>query len=521
MPQDLIFYILAIGLAGLLSSFLCVQGMIRIKGAPGGTYFILATLFAAVFTFSYVFELLSGELSTVQFWVKMEYFGLPFIPVFVLLMCFEYIGLKTTLWLRSSLFIIPFLTLYFNHTNELHGLYYRYMGMSQDTPFPILRLEGGPFYYVHSGYSFLCVMLGVVVLLRQLQSSVRRFRIQILLMIIGLLLPLAGANLYMIGLSPYGIDLGPVFMSLSFVLFGISLRYFQMFNVAPIARDSVFESMQDGVLVVNKQRMIVDFNLALVEIFPFLEQGMIGKTVSTVFSINPAIVDILSIEQDVDLELPVENANKIFHLKFTPVASKRGVMGQAVTFMDITERVRMQRQLKELATTDGLTKIWNRTYFMELAEALVGKLHTQQEQFAVVMFDVDHFKQVNDTYGHETGDYVLEHVASLVKDMLRSEDLFGRYGGEEFIICMAGVTSLEAEERSNDIRLAISKFNQWGIGVPITITSSFGVACGNKNKEELKPLIRKADFALYHAKENGRNRVQVYQDEIGSVVQYT
>ncbi len=87
MPQDLIFYILAIGLAGLLSSFLCVQGMIRIKDAPGGTYFILATLFAAVFTFSYVFELLSGELSTVQFWVKMEYFGLPFIPVFVLLMC--------------------------------------------------------------------------------------------------------------------------------------------------------------------------------------------------------------------------------------------------------------------------------------------------------------------------------------------------------------------------------------------------------------------------------------------------
>ena len=138
---------------------------------------------------------------------------------------------------------------------------------------------------------------------------------------------------------------------------------------------------------------------------------------------------------------------------------------------------------------------------------------------SIVMFDIDYFKRVNDTYGHEAGDIVLTRVTSIVKEKLRSVDYMGRYGGEEFIICMPETTLMEATNRANIIRQAVAESLTTFNKVEIQVTSSFGVSHAllevGEESYSIQQLIREADQALYAAKHKGRNCVQFYSaDEL-------
>jgi hypothetical protein len=152
--EELWMYITIVAAAGLLSFFLCCYSYFKIKDAPGATSYTLVTLLSTFFTFSYVFELKSTSLVQIKFWVGMEYLALPFIPPFILLMCFEYIGKKISVWLRYVLFTIPLVTIFMHSTNDLHHLYYTTVSLRADAPFPVANLEHGPFFiFIH----FLCL----------------------------------------------------------------------------------------------------------------------------------------------------------------------------------------------------------------------------------------------------------------------------------------------------------------------------------------------------------------------------
>lgn len=234
MEQELLIYILIVIFAGMLSLFLCVYALLKIKDAPGAKYYILVTMTSAIFTFSYAFELASATLEHMKFWLRVEYLALPFIPVFTLLMCFEYVGQKLKTRIYYFLFVTPILTIFMHSTNDLHHFFYTSIGVREDTPFPILKLGGGPWFYVHSIFVFSCMMFSVIILLKQLKKSLFRFRMQILMMVAGLIVPLIATHFYLNGLSPYGIDLGPVSMSITFLFHGAALISFQMFNVDPL-----------------------------------------------------------------------------------------------------------------------------------------------------------------------------------------------------------------------------------------------------------------------------------------------
>ena len=131
------------------------------------------------------------------------------------------------------------------------------------------------------------------------------------------------------------------------------------------------------------------------------------------------------------------------------------------------------------------------------------------------MFDIDHFKSINDTFGHEAGDLVLARVAGVVKNCLRSHDIVGRYGGEEFILCMPDASLLAAEEMADFIRRNISQAVVRYSEKEITVTSSFGISSvlirGEAVPATLQTLIREADQALYAAKRKGRNCVELFE----------
>jgi|GEM_PF-1852455 diguanylate cyclase (GGDEF)-like protein len=183
------------------------------------------------------------------------------------------------------------------------------------------------------------------------------------------------------------------------------------------------------------------------------------------------------------------------------------------------ESVRKQAELyRELAGTDSLTKLVNRRQFIEIAEAAIQQVKSEQGQLAIIMLDIDHFKNVNDRYGHKAGDEVLSTVAARIKQSLRPGDVAGRYGGEEFVVLVSGATLNQCLKIAERIRRKVGQqtFNMGQAVVKVTI--SLGVAGMNLDRMfPLDALINYADQAMYGAKRQGRNRVVAWKQDMGMV----
>lgn len=176
---------------------------------------------------------------------------------------------------------------------------------------------------------------------------------------------------------------------------------------------------------------------------------------------------------------------------------------------DITERKRLEDKLLHLATTDELTGLHNRRYFLQLAEQNLNRSRRYKEPFTLLMCDIDFFKHINDTFGHATGDMVLQRVSQTIKDSLRDSDIAGRIGGEEFAIVLVqtpiDTNGYEVAER---LRLAIeSTVIVLDDGQEVPLTISIGAVEPIYPHDTLPTLLQRADQLLYKAKRNGRNQV--------------
>lgn len=168
-----------------------------------------------------------------------------------------------------------------------------------------------------------------------------------------------------------------------------------------------------------------------------------------------------------------------------------------------------QQKMYEAALRDGLTKAFNKKHFLDRLESELAFAKRHRANLSLVMFDVDHFKKVNDTHGHLAGDYVLTRLGKLGQSQIRAEDLFARYGGEEFAIICRGVELAKAAIFAERLRQCVegTVFEYGGVKLPITI--SLGVAnFPDFPVERIEELIEVADEALYEAKRGGRNRVK-------------
>lgn len=167
-------------------------------------------------------------------------------------------------------------------------------------------------------------------------------------------------------------------------------------------------------------------------------------------------------------------------------------------------------RMEELADTDALTGIFNRRKFFAEAEREVQRVLRYHGMLAVVMFDLDHFKQVNDRYGHAEGDRVLRAVARCCNEVLRKTDIFGRYGGEEFVVLMPDTGVGGARQAAERLRQQVAAMGMPTPQGEVQVTASFGVAVLGGECQTLDALLVNADQAMLQAKRMGRNRVRVY-----------
>ena len=179
---------------------------------------------------------------------------------------------------------------------------------------------------------------------------------------------------------------------------------------------------------------------------------------------------------------------------------------------EINDAVAMVRRLESLAFTDALTGARNRRYFNEAAEQELRVCIDSERDFSIIMFDIDHFKRVNDTYGHDAGDEVLKIVVARACHTLKKDTLLARYGGEEFIVALPNVAPSVAAEIASHIRERIARNPFLAGDQEIAVTVSLGVASRAHDRETLQDVIRSADKALYRAKQSGRNKVVSSED---------
>ena len=216
------------------------------------------------------------------------------------------------------------------------------------------------------------------------------------------------------------------------------------------------------------------------------------------------------------LAVPLLSGNSAYRLLLVGRASKtiqpQGLDIAAAMAKQVSvalDKARLIKDLENLATTDGLTRLYNRRTFLQRAESEFERSRRYQRPLSVLMLDVDHFKNVNDTYGHETGDRVLRVLADASRKSLRQQDVIGRYGGEEFVAFLPETPSEVALEVAERLRQSVAALGVGSANGVVKVTASIGVATAGRGTAAVAQLINAADQALYEAKQQGRNRVVV------------
>jgi diguanylate cyclase (GGDEF)-like protein len=169
-----------------------------------------------------------------------------------------------------------------------------------------------------------------------------------------------------------------------------------------------------------------------------------------------------------------------------------------------------QKQLYESALRDGLTNSFNRRYFLDRLNGEIKFARRHQSSLALLFLDLDHFKKINDNYGHPAGDRVLAEISGQISRMLRTEDVFARYGGEEFAVVCRGIDQVGAEALANRILTAVRDMRIEHAGRTILVTVSIGVAVDG-TLPDVQALIAAADAAMYEAKRQGRDRIACHK----------
>jgi diguanylate cyclase (GGDEF)-like protein len=497
----------------LLLAFLAVVTWNRRKEAPEATPFAALVAALAVYAFGYAGEMAQTTVSAAQMWLDVEYLALPWVPGLLLLSACRHNGLKA----RPALFfVIPLITFAGHFTNFHHYFYTAPMTIDRHGPFWVLNMPRGPLSILDNAYLLVAFLAAMWTYISRFRQASTLFRRQAMVLILSTALPIAGYFLYLGNLSPWGLDITPIVMFVSCALFYYGVFHCGIFDLAPLARNLIFNSIRDSVLILDMHDRLIDFNPSAETLLPALEKKHLGTNIFQLLAATPIVVKAIeTLDEAGEFSLTSETGSQSYEIRTwplfsTPMSPVARPVGRAVIFCDITPQVRLREELLRRAETDPLTGVANRRRFHQTLEIECLRYSRGHTPLSVLMIDIDNFKVINDRYGHPTGDTVLREVAHTLLSSLRKTDLLARYGGEEFAVLLPETREAGASIIAERIRSNVNTNPVEVDGEYIEVSVSVGLA-SHANDHEVDPLIllKKADLALYRAKATGRNRVEV------------
>ena len=286
---------------------------------------------------------------------------------------------------------------------------------------------------------------------------------------------------------------------------------------------AVFDTANDAIISADSAGNIVDWNPGAERIFGYPKDEVCGQPMTLLLPVRHQAGHLSGMERvrtggakhvigrTVELEGRRKDGSE-FPLEISLSEWRTGDhLFFSAVIRDITERKRLKEELQQQASTDALTGIFNRRYFLQLALGELKRANRLNRSLAVVLIDIDHFKHVNDTLGHAAGDQALLAFTKICKENIREIDMFARFGGDEFALLLLEASYEQAYVVVDRIRGAV---NAQPISLDekvISITISSGIAHLSDHEEAFDKLLSQADQALYRAKETGRNKVVIYE----------
>lgn len=516
MGSQLTMYITLVCTSGVLNLYLCLYAFSkRHKYTDIANYFIFYTAAISIYCFASAMCLLSTTLEQINFWNIILYIGMPMSSTLGLLFVMSYLGFRMTVNRSILMLLIPFITILMVATNNWHHLHYRVFELDPNLGAPYVYQEIGMWYAVHGIYTFASMFIAFLLLISHWKETGKAYRPQLIALMFGQLVPMLTAFLYLIGFTPAGIDPVPMILWLSSLLYLWAISTSRLFRIMPIAKDTIYNSIKDGAIVLDESYRLIEFNQASKALLPHLDKSMFGKSFVKIwteqtgealpFKLGADVVDIQ------ELKRVSNDSERVYQVRITSLEQAKNSKGLLLVFTDMTEIKRLQEKLEQQAYYDELTQIYNRRAFLQQCEQDFKKAKETACPFTIILIDIDYFKRVNDTYGHHVGDQLLVHVVKVCQTQLQEGHFFARYGGEEFVIALKEYNDVEGEALANQLRRSVEMAPLMTSEGNIAATLSIGVAEVKEwTDETLHKLLHKADTALYTAKEEGRNRVKVF-----------
>lgn len=483
----------------------------RYVGGAGELAFFLLTV--AFYSMGSAFEINGTVLPRVLDFIKFEFFWASFTAPAFLLFALRYhrerhLPLAAYVVLLAGALLLGVLGM----TPEEHRLVYRSYGMAEGDYFPEFVYVGGPFYYVQLTYLIGCSLVGEAVLLLKALRSRGKLRTQALLISVGGTIPTL--NTIIFPQRNAVMDTQPLALIVMGCFIAVSLFRYQMLDLLRIARDSAVDTIGEYLVVLDRDKVILDINRSGRE-SALLAGFKISGILKSCGEFGLYLDRIMSAEEEGQAfeSQTYSYDDQHFEIRIRRLKGRTQSFGTGYTLLihDITRTVRLMDKLEIQATVDPLTSVYNRRQWMNLASRELEIHRRSTSPCALIIFDLDHFKKINDGCGHLFGDEVLKAVAATVKKELRISEIFGRYGGEEFCV-FCPQTDLEAGRLvAERIRRSIEDLNLSSGGVSVPVTASLGIySPGPGDVLSIDSCLNYADMALYRAKNEGRNRSVCY-----------
>lgn len=502
--------------SSIVLTIVLIYGL-RKRNTPLGRVFILLISCALLWTVAFLFELRTPTLAMKLLFARIQFIGIALIPFAWLQLSLLLSGrrMPRMFWLLSwSLSGIVLAFIWFVPTPNLFWANPSLVPVRE--LFLTVDYDYGPlFTMVLMPLVNIMILSSLGLLVHLLVQPHPMYRRQTLLIIVGTLIPLMVNLLYIFGITPVPhLNYSTSTLSITGVLTGYALFKYRYLELYPLARDIIFEQMHDAVFVFNARGTVIDANQAARQIVGVGKDSVgVGYRDIQAFQNTLPILEGM-FEGNVSRSVtPQEIGGRLFDISVSSVADKQGQGRCAFCILhDVTEREELYKRIEELGTRDPLTGAYNRGRLISTIDEKYHEACASKLPLSLAMLDIDSFKQINDTYGHEAGDRALETFAKLMFRCIQPTDIIGRYGGDEFVIISIAADETEIVALAEHIREQVSsRVVQTHTG-SFSIRVSIGVKTFRFTDATVLPdpatkLLSEVDTALYVAKRAGKDRI--------------
>lgn len=517
--MDLYIFILLILAVTLLTISIF---LFRRHNVSGIKPFIMCILLVSIWNGLNIINLLLYSLNAkiMCFEIKMAF--IVYIPAFWLMTILDSMyerNFKSKL--NLILIIFPTITAIIVLTSKYNNWFAYNFYLESVGKYKILMFSKGFWLWINASYNYLLNAVSIGLLLKSVFSKQYARKRQALIMIIGMFFPIVTDVLFVGNINLYNnLDITSIsfFISLIVSVYGM-LRY-RFMDIVLVAREYAFEDMDELMIVLDENKKVVDMNRKSLKILNTNISKVIGLPIDQIIK-DIYEYDFYNLQKStlkIQLNSKISDKNINYYGSLSAIkGNKDYIIGYLILLYDITELVVTQNKLKQAndklrklneelysdSIKDGLTGVYNKKYITML---LQEKIKKSSIPLTIAMIDIDHFKKINDNYGHLIGDEILKKLADLVTAELGINEKFGRFGGEEFLILMFDTQLNTGYELCEKIRSKVSNYRfEYECS---HITLSIGLA-ELKCNDSSSSLIKRADDCLYKAKLNGRNKIEL------------